>query len=61
MLGLWFVLSGRLDLLHLGMGIVCSAIVALFSADLLFESLALKRLAITFPRWLAYTKLRSKE
>ena len=33
----WLVLSGKFDLLHVGMGIVCSLLVAYWSADLLFQ------------------------
>ena len=32
----WLVLSGKFDPLHVGMGIVCSLLVAYWSADLLF-------------------------
>jgi multicomponent Na+:H+ antiporter subunit E len=33
----WLVLSGKFDPLHVGMGIVCSLLVAYWSADLLFQ------------------------
>ena len=34
----WLVLSGKFDPLHVGMGIVCSLLVAYWSADLLFPN-----------------------
>tara|TARA_B100001964_G_C14217242_1_gene593394 strand:- start:958 stop:1446 length:489 start_codon:yes stop_codon:yes gene_type:complete len=33
----WLVLSGKFDPVHLGMGVVCSSIVAYWCADLLFQ------------------------
>lgn len=35
--GFWILLSGRLDAMHLGLGFVCSLLVALFSHDLLIR------------------------
>ena len=41
----WLVLSGKYDLMHIGMGILCSALVALWCKDLLFpnKSLSFKK------------------
>jgi len=36
--GFWILLSGRLDAMHLGLGLVCSLLVALSSHDLLITS-----------------------
>ncbi|MFW0858798.1 MAG: Na+/H+ antiporter subunit E [Dehalococcoidia bacterium] len=36
--GFWILLSGRRDAMHLGLGLVCSLLVALFSHDLLITS-----------------------
>jgi multicomponent Na+:H+ antiporter subunit E len=37
MLGFWCLLSGKFDPLHLGLGVLSSALVSYFSADLLFS------------------------
>ena len=37
MLGVWCLLSGKFDFFHLGLGVLASALVAYFSADLLFS------------------------
>jgi len=46
--GFWLLLSGRLDMMHLGLGLVCSLLVALFSHDLLIRDSGgtLRRLVI---------------
>ncbi len=36
MLGVWCLLSGKFDPMHLGLGVLASALVSYFSADLLF-------------------------
>ncbi|MCL0104083.1 Na+/H+ antiporter subunit E [Dehalococcoidia bacterium] len=35
--GFWLLLSGQMDIMHLGLGLVCSLLVALFSHDLLIR------------------------
>ncbi|MCL0037237.1 Na+/H+ antiporter subunit E [Dehalococcoidia bacterium] len=35
--GFWVLLSGQMDMMHLGLGLVCSLLVALFSHDLLIK------------------------
>jgi multicomponent Na+:H+ antiporter subunit E len=35
--GFWLLLSGQMDMMHLGFGVVCSLLVALFSHDLLIR------------------------
>jgi multicomponent Na+:H+ antiporter subunit E len=59
--GFWLLLSGRLDMLHLGFGLACSFLVALVSHDLLMKSSrgSLSRLRalirlIPFLGWLVY-------
>jgi multicomponent Na+:H+ antiporter subunit E len=59
--GFWLLLSGRLDMLHLGFGLVCSLLVAFFSRDLLMKSSkgVLRRLGILiklipFLGWLVF-------
>ncbi|MDQ7782525.1 MAG: Na+/H+ antiporter subunit E [Desulfomonilaceae bacterium] len=37
MMGVWCVLSGQFDLFHLGLGVLASALVSYYSADLLFD------------------------
>jgi multicomponent Na+:H+ antiporter subunit E len=65
MLIFWLVFSGRFDLFHITMGIISSAIVALFSSDLLFPSSPDRRLPGTWLRfagyipWLLYQILRA--
>ncbi len=47
----WYILSGYLDLFHIGSGIICCAIVTLISGDLVFRSdRSLTRSARTFIR-----------
>lgn len=50
----WLMLSGRFDLFHIILGIVSCLLVSYFSWDLLFSSLAVKRLPSTFPRFVMY-------
>jgi len=49
LLALWIVFSGRLDTFHLTMGLISSALVALFSGDLMFASREPRRI---FGLWL---------
>ncbi|MCL0064075.1 Na+/H+ antiporter subunit E [Dehalococcoidia bacterium] len=53
--GFWLLLSGQMDIMHLGLGLVCSLLVALFSHDLLIRDSGgiLRRLAI-FMRFIPY-------
>ncbi|MCL0059369.1 Na+/H+ antiporter subunit E [Dehalococcoidia bacterium] len=57
--GFWLVLSGQMDIMHLGLGLVCSLLVALFSHDLLikegtFRSLVILIRFIPYLGWLAF-------
>jgi multicomponent Na+:H+ antiporter subunit E len=59
--GFWLLLSGRLDVLHLGFGLVCSFLVALVSHDLLmkgsrgtFSRFGIVIRLIPFIGWLVY-------
>jgi multicomponent Na+:H+ antiporter subunit E len=53
---IWVLLSGKFDAFHLALGIISSAIVAYFSADLLFESpnIELKGLPGSWIRFVRY-------
>ena len=51
---LWILLSGKFDPFHLTLGIISCAIVALFSGDLLFESVRLKGLPGSWIRFILY-------
>ncbi|MBC8177460.1 MAG: Na+/H+ antiporter subunit E [Deltaproteobacteria bacterium] len=42
MFALWIILSGKFDVFHLSLGVISSAIVAFFSADLLFGNQGIK-------------------
>jgi multicomponent Na+:H+ antiporter subunit E len=42
MFALWIILSGKFDVFHLSLGVISSAIVAFFSADLLFGNQDIK-------------------
>jgi multicomponent Na+:H+ antiporter subunit E len=42
MLGFWVILSGMFDAFHFTLGIICCAMVALFSGEMLFEGLSIK-------------------
>ena len=50
----WLVLSGHFDLLHIGLGILCSALVAIFSHDLLFPDPPSARTLLKSGRFCAY-------
>jgi len=56
----WLVFSGHFDALHLALGVACSAIVAVFSSDLLLPRTLSSRTAVTTWRvlrhlpWLLY-------
>lgn len=58
--GVWLVLSGHFDALHLAFGLVCSALVAQLSSDLLLTERPSRRLlaatwgAVRFMPWLLY-------
>jgi multicomponent Na+:H+ antiporter subunit E len=53
--GFWVLLSGRLDMLHLGFGLVCSFLVALFSHDLLIrDSQGIPRRLVIFIRFIPF-------
>jgi len=54
----WLLLSGYLDLFHVGSGILCCAIVTLISGDLVFtEGKSLIRSARIFLRFILYIPL----
>lgn len=52
----WILLSGFFDKMHLSLGIICSAIVAFFSHDLLIGSVDLKKAVnfIIYIPWIIY-------
>ena len=56
----WLIFSGHFDALHIGLGLVCSVLVAAVSSDLLFPDGFSSRSAITawrfvqFAPWLLY-------
>jgi multicomponent Na+:H+ antiporter subunit E len=50
----WLLLSGHYDALHIGLGVVCSALVAFFSADLLFRDAMPSDKALRVWRFLRY-------
>jgi multicomponent Na+:H+ antiporter subunit E len=51
---LWIVFSGRLDGFHILLGLICSAIVAAISGDLMFTSQQPRGLFSLWLRWFAY-------
>ena len=51
---LWIVFSGRFDAFHIILGLICSAIVAAISGDLMFPSLESRGIFILWLRWIAY-------
>lgn len=52
--GLWILLSGKFDFLHLGLGLISCAVVALISKDLLFPEGQSKGLFLSIYRFLKY-------
>ena len=52
----WLVLSGKYDPMHIGMGILCSALVASWCKDLLFpnENISFKKFSIRLIRFIPY-------
>ena len=54
MMGVWVVLSGKLDAFHLGLGALCSALTAWLSRDFLFTSGSLKGLGGISLRFIGY-------
>ncbi|MCL0036259.1 Na+/H+ antiporter subunit E [Dehalococcoidia bacterium] len=55
--GFWLLLSGRMDIMHLGLGLVCSLLITLFSHDLLIKEgtrLAIFMRFIPFLGWLVF-------
>jgi len=50
----WLFLSGRFDLFHISLGVISSALVALFSGDLLFDSPRIKDIPRLWLRFLIY-------
>ena len=56
MFALWVILSGKFDVFHLSLGVISSAIVAFFSADLLFGNLGIKvvNLPVSWIRFIRY-------
>ncbi|MBM4284442.1 MAG: protein MnhE [Deltaproteobacteria bacterium] len=54
MLGVWCLLSGKFDALHLTLGVLSSALVSYFSADLLFSGPITGRTFRTFFGFLGY-------
>jgi multicomponent Na+:H+ antiporter subunit E len=54
LLGLWLVLSGHYDSFHITLGIICCALVAFLSHDLLFPVFQWGRSFAVFTRFMAY-------
>lgn len=54
LLGLWLVLSGHYDSFHITLGIICCALVAFLSHDLLFPVFSWGRSFAVFIRFMAY-------
>ena len=56
MFALWIILSGKFDVFHLSLGVISSAIVAFFSADLLFGNQGIKviNLPVSWIRFIRY-------
>ncbi len=54
LLPLWLLLSGHYDLFHVGIGILCCALVSLFSADLLFSSAKIAAHHVAIGRFILY-------
>jgi multicomponent Na+:H+ antiporter subunit E len=53
--GFWMLLAGWLDMMHLGLGLVCSLLVALFSHDLLIkDSEGILRRLVIFIRFIPF-------
>ncbi|MBM3239845.1 cation transporter [Candidatus Poribacteria bacterium] len=50
----WLLLSGYYDFFHLSLGVLCCALVAFLSHDLLFENIMDKNRAIIITRFLSY-------
>ncbi len=50
----WVVFSGRFDLFHLLLGVICCILVSFFSHDLLFRSLNLKTMPMLWFRFFRY-------
>ncbi len=50
----WLVFSGHFDALHLALGLACSALVAVFSSELLFPETLTSRTAVTTWRVVRY-------
>ena len=51
---LWILLSGRFDLFHLGLGVISSAVVTLFTGDLFLPELEAKGLLRSWTRFIRY-------
>jgi multicomponent Na+:H+ antiporter subunit E len=51
---LWIPLSGKFDIFHLSLGVISCALVAYWSADLLFGSTQMKGLFKTWGRFVCY-------
>ena len=54
LLAFWLVFSGHFDLFHIGLGILCSALVAIFSSDLMFAAPPSTRTILKSWRFCAY-------
>lgn len=54
LLGIWLLLSGKFDRVHISLGIVSCLIVAFLSSDLLFTSSETKGMTVTCLRFLQY-------
>jgi multicomponent Na+:H+ antiporter subunit E len=54
LLSVWILLSGKLDLFHLSLGVISCTIVTLFSGDLLFPEPRVKGLLSVWARFVGY-------
>jgi multicomponent Na+:H+ antiporter subunit E len=54
MLFFWLVFSGRFDPLHIALGVISSALVAMISGDLLFPEPPTRRLPVLWLRFAGY-------
>jgi multicomponent Na+:H+ antiporter subunit E len=50
----WMLLSGKFDLFHLSIGVICSVVVALLTHDLLFANVRVGEIRVIVQRFIAY-------
>ena len=54
MFSVWILLSGKFDRFHVSLGIISSALVSVFSSELLFPDLKIRELPIVWFRFIRY-------